>query len=67
MDAVGEGERGKSSMETRILPTVEWMASEDLLCGAGRQDQVLCDSLEYGMDGRWEGGGRGRGHMYTCG
>ena len=28
---------------------------------------VLCDNLGVGWGGRWEGGSRGRGHMYTYG
>ena len=60
----GGGEKaknGESSMETYTLPYGKQRASENLLHDSGG-----CDSLE-GWDGRWEGGSRGRGHMYTCG
>ena len=64
-DTVGDGEGGmnwESSLETHTLPYVKWIASGSLLYDAGNSDLVPCDSL-----GRWEGGSRGRGHVYACG
>ena len=53
---MGVGEGGKTSMETRILPNAEWMASGDSLRGTGSSNQMPCGNLEDGMG--WEVGGR---------
>ena len=65
VDTVGEGEggtNGENSIETYTLPCVKQIASGNLL-----YDGALWQPREVGSGGEWEGGSRGRGHMYTYG
>ena len=67
---MGEGEgvmTWESSIDTCMLPYVKWIASRNLLCDAGNQSQCSVITLMMGWRGTWEGGLRGRGHMYTYG
>ena len=64
----GEGEANwESSMETYTLPYVKQIASGKLLYDVGTQAGTLWQLRGVGWRGRWEGGLRGRGHMYTYG
>ena len=55
-------------MKTYTLPYVKWVASGNLLSDTASLNLVLCDNQE-GLDGggRWEGGLRERGLVYTYG
>ena len=66
----GHGERGgeggvygKSNMETYMTICKRDSQREFVR----KLKQGLCINLGGGMVGRWEGGSRGRGYMYTCG
>ena len=66
----GEGEGGMTwdgSIKTYMLPYIKWIASGNLLCDAGNQSWCSVITLRMGWRGRWAGGLRGRGHMYTYG
>ena len=41
------------------------MMQQAQIFDAGSSNLVLCDNL-VGEGDEWEGGSRGRGHMYTC-
>ena len=60
------GTNGESSMETYTLPYVKQIASGNLLYDSGRANQCSVITQRGEMGGRWEGGSKGRGHMYTC-
>ena len=65
MNTAGEGEgemNWESSMETYTLPYGKQTASGKLAYNTRELNSVLCDNLVG-----WEGGSRGRGHMYTYG
>ena len=64
----GEGELyEESNMETYITICKISSQWEFALC-LRELKQGLCINLDgYDWGGRWEGGSRGRGHMYTCG
>ena len=63
-----EGEMsGESSMEAYTLPYVKQRANGNLLYDSGNSNQALEQPKGVGKGGRWEGGSRGRGHMYTYG
>ena len=62
----GEGEMyGKSNMETYI--TICKIVNRNLLLAQETQTGALYQPREVGWGGRWEGGSKGRGHMYTYG
>ena len=63
----GEGEMyGKSNMETYI--TICKIDSQwELAVWLRKLKWALYQSRGVGWDRKWEGGSRGRGHMYTCG
>ena len=64
----GEGEmNGESSMEAYTLPYVKQIANGHLLYDPGNSNWALSQPRGVGKGGRWEGGSRGRGHMYTYG
>ena len=64
----GEGEmNGESSMEAYTLPYVKQIANGNLLYDPGNSNWALSQPRGVGKGGRWEGGSRGRGHMYTYG
>ena len=67
-DRGGEGEMyGDSNMEIYITICKIDSQWEFALC-LRELKQGLCINLDgYDWGGRWEGGSRGRGHMYTCG
>ena len=70
MNTMGEGENEmnwESSMETYTLPYVKCTVSGNLQFTEGAQSSALWQPREAGWGGRWEGGSRERGHMYTCG
>ena len=47
--------RTESSVETYTLPDIKQRASGNLLYEAGSSNPVLCDNLEVGRGGKWEG------------
>ena len=54
---------GKSNMETYItICTID--TNGNLLYGSGNANR---SSVSVGWGGRWEGGSKGRGYMYTYG
>ena len=57
---------GESGMETYMLPYVKQIVG---ICSMtqGTQTGALQQPRGVGWDERWEGGSRGRGHMYTYG
>ena len=71
----GHGERGgegemyrKSNMETYITICKIDSQWDSLYCMAQEtQTGALYQPRELGCGGRWEGGSKGRGHMYTYG
>ena len=69
LDTVGGGEGGlnwKSSIETYTLPYVKQIANGKMLYKTRVQPSSLWQCREVGW-GEWEGGSRGKGHMYTYG
>ena len=64
----GEGEMyGKSNMETYI--TIYKIDSQWEIAGMAQETQTgaLYQPRGVGCGGRWEGGSKGRGYMYTYG
>ena len=49
------------------LPLVKQTANGNSLCGSGNSNRGSVSPRGVGWGGRWEGGSKGRGYMYTCG
>ena len=57
---------GKSNMETYItICKIE--SQREFAVWLRELKQGLCDNLEGGVGRGWQGGSRGRGHMYIYG
>ena len=50
-----------------ILPYVKEIANGNLLCGSGNSKRGLYQPTGVGWGGKWEGGSKGREHMYAYG
>ena len=57
---------GKSNMETYITICKIDSQWEFAVC-LRKQTGALCQPRGVGWEGRWEGGSKGRGYMYTYG
>ena len=70
VDTVGDGEDGTnwdSSTETYTLPNVKQIASRNSLYDRELKPGALWQPRGVGWDGRWQGGSKGRIHVYTYG
>ena len=71
VDTVGGGDgwtNWEASMEKYTLSYVTWIKLVGICCVTqGTQPRALWQPRGVGWGGRWEGGRRGRGHMYTDG
>ena len=70
VDTVGDGEGGmnwESSTETYTLLYVKQIASGNLLYDRELKPGVLWQPRGVGWHGRWQGGSKGRIHVYTYG
>ena len=56
---------GKSNMETYITKCK--IDSQQEFVGSGNSNRALDQPRGVGYGGRWEGGSKVRGHMYTYG
>ena len=63
----GEGEMYGKSKWNLTLPYVNQIASGNLLYGSGNSNRGSVSIQGVGWGGRWEGGSKGRGYMYTYG
>ena len=54
---------GKSNMET--YTAICKIANGNLLLGSGNSNRGSVSTTGVGWGGRWEGGLKGRGYMYT--
>ena len=68
---IGRGEERLRCMERVTwkvtLPYVKQIANGNLLYGSENSDRGSVSARGVGWGGRWEGGSKGRGHMYTYG
>ena len=69
----GDGERGgkgemygKSNKETYIT-TCKTESQQEFAVWLRKLKPALCQTRGVGWGGRWEGGSKGRGYMYTYG
>ena len=66
----GHGERVRCMERVTwklTLPYVKYIANRNFLNGSGNSNRGSDQSRGVGWGGRWEGGSRGRGYMYTYG
>ena len=56
----------ESNMETYIT-ICKYIANGNLQYDSGNSNRSSESTLRGGMGGRWEGGSRGKGYMYTYG
>ena len=68
---MGRGEERMRCMERvtwkLTMPYVKQTANRNLLYGSENSNGALYQTRGVGWGGRWEGGSKGRGYMYTYG
>ena len=57
----------KKNQRVETLPCVKQIANGNLQYDSGNSNRSSESTLRGGMGGRWEGGSRGKGYMYTYG
>ena len=67
---MGRGERVRCTERVTwklTMPYVKQTANRNLLYGSENSNGALYQTRGVGWGGRWEGGSKGRGYMYTYG